>query len=166
MQHKLTLLFAFFCVSVFANAQSGSSSGSSSSSGSATPAASTNTRTVSEIMTKLNRMVDLAEAGGNEVVRTEVDLISTEKTTIRSLSEGWTYTIMAAGSSRIEDLDIVVYKLTDGEWIEVGKDADHSSVAAVVIKPTATGQYKVVVKAYKFKSGNTVGHYSLIIYHE
>ena len=123
-------------------------------------------KSVSDIFKKLAQMIEIVESDNKEVVRVEADIIQTDKTTYRVLQQGWTYGVLAVGSDRIQDLDIEVYKLISNDWVIISKDTDVSSAAAVTIKPTYTGQYKIVIKAVKFYSGYDVGHYGLIIYHE
>ena len=51
-------------------------------------------------------------------------------------------------------------------WVEVGRDTDSEDVALVEVSPKEQGEYKIEIKAYKFKEGYNVGHYGLIIAHE
>lgn len=101
-----------------------------------------------------------------EIVRLEYDILATTKTTTRTLAKDWTYTIIAFGDERFEDIDIVVYKKSGGAWVEVGRDTDSEDVALVEVSPKEQGEYKIEIKAYKFKEGYNVGHYGLIIAHE
>lgn len=123
-------------------------------------------RSVSDIFKKLAQIIEIVESSNNEVVRVEADLVQTDKTTYRTLQQGWTYGVLAVGSDRIQDLDIEVYKLIGNDWVIISKDTDVSSAAAVTIKPTYTGQYRIVIKAVKFYRGYDIGHYGLVIYHE
>lgn len=101
-----------------------------------------------------------------EIVRLEYDILATTKTTTRTLAKDWTYTIIAFGDERFEDIDIVVYRKSGGAWVEVGRDTDSEDVALVEVSPKEQGEYKIEIKAYKFKEGYNVGHYGLIIAHE
>lgn len=101
-----------------------------------------------------------------EIVRLEYDILATTKTTTRFLAKDWTYTIIAFGDERFEDIDIVVYRKSGGAWVEVGRDTDSEDVALVEVSPKEQGEYKIEIKAYKFKEGYNVGHYGLIIAHE
>ena len=118
------------------------------------------------IIGKLEKIIDLVEGRGMEVVRIEADIIRQTKETRRQLDPNFTYTIAAVGSDRIEDLDIEVYKKVNGSWRLVGKDADTSSIAVVEVKPTAYSEYAIRVKVYKFKPSYSVGHYGLAIIHD
>lgn len=101
-----------------------------------------------------------------EIVRIEYDILSTTKTTTRILSKGWNYTILAFGDDCFEDIDLIVYRKNNGAWVEVGRDADSEALALVNVSPNTQGEYKIEIKAYKFKAGYNVGHYGLIIAHE
>lgn len=101
-----------------------------------------------------------------EIVRMEFDLVSETKTTYRSLYQQWSYGVIAFGDYRLEDIDVAVYKDVDGKWFLVEKDTDARSKAAVVIKPSSSGTYRIDVKAYKFKPGYSVGRYGLVVFHE
>lgn len=103
---------------------------------------------------------------GQEIVRMEFDIINSTKQSIRTLTSDYEYGIIAFGDYRIKDIDIKVYKLTNGQWTLIEQDNETSSNAAVTIKPYTTSDYKIEIKAYEFNSGYTVGHYGLIIFHE
>jgi hypothetical protein len=118
------------------------------------------------ILGKLQIIIDAAENRDMEVVRIEADIIRTTKEIHRTLDPSFTYSIIAVGSNRIEDLDIEIYKKINGSWTLIKKDADSKSVAVVEIKPSSSEEYGIVVKAYKFYSGYNVGHYGLVISHD
>ncbi|MGM9688480.1 MAG: hypothetical protein ACI3YD_05460 [Alloprevotella sp.] len=101
-----------------------------------------------------------------EIVRIEYDILSTTKTTTRILAKGWNYSILAFGDERFEDIDVVVYRKSNGAWVEVARDADSEALAMVNVSPSTQGEYKIEIKAYKFKAGYNIGHYGLIIAHE
>lgn len=101
-----------------------------------------------------------------EIVRMEFDILRSTKTTIRTLSAGWNYAIIAFGDFRFSDIDVKVYRKVGGNWQIVEKDADTSAVAVVAINPPSDGEYLIEIKAYSFESGYDVGHYGLIIAHE
>jgi hypothetical protein len=63
------------------------------------------------------------------------------------------------------DIDVKVYKWVNSQWTLVAKDQDAKPNALVTIKPIATGEYKIVISAYKFEGTNEIGHYGLIIFH-
>ena len=72
----------------------------------------------------------------------------------------------AFGDDRISDIDVELYRYNGSDWVLVKKDNDSSSRAVVSYTPSTTARFKVVVKAYSFKSGYSVGHYGLIFCHD
>lgn len=124
-------------------------------------------RSMQPILTKGEIIVNYVENElDKEIVRIEYDLLSTTKTTTRILAKGWNYTILAFGDDYFEDIDVIVYRKSNGAWVEVGRDADSEALALVNISPNTQGEYKIEIKAYKFKPGYDIGHYGLIIAHE
>jgi hypothetical protein len=109
--------------------------------------------------------VDTIEKYGYEIVRMEFDLVTGTKTTYRDLYSSLEYTIWAFGDYRIADIDIIVYKDVNGQWVQVQKDNSSESSASVKITPSATGKFRIDVIAYKFKEGYSAGHYGLMIFH-
>ena len=102
---------------------------------------------------------------GQEIVRMEFDILQTSKETYRMLSEKYEYGILAFGDYRILDINIKIYKWVNNQWNLVGKDDKTDSNALVTIKPSVSGEYKIVISAYKFEKGYDIGHYGLIIFH-
>ncbi len=122
---------------------------------------------MSPIMSKAKELMNYIEDEQNlEIVRMEFDILSSSKSTFRSLSSSYTYTIIAFGDYRFKDIDVKVYRKSGGEWTLVEEDVDTSSVAVVSVKPSYTAEYKIVISAYKFNDGYDVGHYGLFICHE
>lgn len=112
-------------------------------------------------------LIDLIENDyGMEIVRIEYDIVSSSKETYRTLSSDYEYTIIAFGDDRISDIDVELYRYNGSDWVLVKKDNDSSSRAVVTYTPSTTARFKVVVKAYSFKSGYSVGHYGLIFCHD
>lgn len=124
-------------------------------------------RSMKPIMNDMNTFVNTVESNGNEVVKLEFDIVTTDsKNSYRVLTNSWTYRILVMGDYRVEDMDIEVYKqLSDGSYVFVAKDSKTESFAYVDIKPLETGWYKFVVKCYKFKNGYSSCHYGLVIFH-
>ena len=118
------------------------------------------------IMAAAKPLVEEIEGGNYEIVRMEYDLIFTEKSTYRTLFEGYTYGIVAFGDYRIKDIDISVYVKSRGDWKLFEEDAENDDVATVSIKPRIKEEYKIVISVYKFNKGYSVGHYGLMIFHE
>lgn len=118
------------------------------------------------IMAAAKPLVEEIEGGNYEIVRMEYDLIFTEKSTYRTLFDGYTYGIVAFGDYRIKDIDISVYVKSRGDWKLFEEDAENDDVATVSIKPRIKEEYKIVISVYKFNKGYSVGHYGLMIFHE
>ena len=77
-----------------------------------------------DILSTMSAYVNyLEDSLSQEIVHLQADIITEDgRTFARTLYEGWTYGIAAFGDWRIADLDIIVYKDVDGEWIEITKD--------------------------------------------
>lgn len=118
------------------------------------------------ILAAVKPLVEEIENKDFEIVRMEYDLIFDKKSTYRTLYEGWTYGIAAFGDYRIKDIDITVYIERKGKWKKIEEDAENDDVATVSIKPRSDEEYKIVISVYKFNRDYTVGHYSLMIFHE
>jgi hypothetical protein len=118
------------------------------------------------ILAAAKPLVEEIEGADYEIVRMEYDLIFSEKSTYRTLFEGWTYGIAAFGDYRIKDIDVSVYKKSKGNWALVEEDAENDDVATVSIKPRDKEEYKIVISVYKFNKDYTAGHYGLMIFHE
>jgi hypothetical protein len=101
-----------------------------------------------------------------EVVRTEFDIIRTSKETFRYLTDSYEYGIYVMGDDRIQDIDVEVFKMVDGDWTSIEKDEDEDAQALVMITPSTTAQYKIKISAYSFVEGYEVGFYCLAVFHE
>lgn len=125
------------------------------------------TASMRPIMDKSESIVEMIEDDMDmEIVRIEYDILSTTKSTIRTLHDDYEYVIVAFGDYRFKDIDVKVYRKVDGYWTLIEQDTDASSVAAVTIKPSYTTEYKIEIKAYSFEDGYDIGHYGLIVAHE
>lgn len=113
----------------------------------------------------LNYMKKIEMEMGQEIVRMEYDLIQTNKTTFRMLTDKYEYGIFAFGDFRINDIDIKVYKWVNNQWNLIDKDQDTKANALVTLKPLVTGEYKIEIAAAKFEKGYDIGHYGLMIFH-
>jgi hypothetical protein len=102
---------------------------------------------------------------GQEIVRMEFDIVSNSKTTYRMLSSNYEYGILAFGESRIEDIDIKVYKYVNDQWSLVAQDEDEAEFALVSVQPLSSATYRIEISAYRFADGYSVGHYGLLIFH-
>ncbi len=102
---------------------------------------------------------------GQEIVRMEFDILQTSKESYRVLVDKYEYGIFAFGDYRIADIDIKIYKWVNNQWNLITKDQDANPNAVVTIKPSYSGEYKIVISAYKFTEGYDIGHYGLIVFH-
>jgi hypothetical protein len=142
----LCLLFMSFCVS-FSNAQNADA-------------------TMIPVYNEGRNVLSKLEQEDYTVVRIEYDLVFKEfsKNTYRQLFQNKNYSVYCFGdSSRIKDLDIVVYQQKNNEWIEVAKDNSTNAVSSVNIHPDQTGYYKIEIKLFQCVGDYTGGHYGLII---
>lgn len=148
MKHVSVCLFLFIAASLAASAQRDDGT------------------SMQPIISRANAVVELLEKKSYEVVRLEMDIVTDEKATIRTLYDQWTYGAVAVADDRVEDLDIYVYKEVDGEWVQVKKDDTDDATPLVTIKPSSSSVYKFVIKAHKYSEGYSAAHYALVIYHE
>lgn len=120
-----------------------------------------------EFIEEISEYVQVIETDyGQEVVRTEFDIIRTSKETYRILTDDYEYGVFVIGDDRIKDIDVKVYKKVEGDWTLIGQDEEEDAQALVTIEPSTTTQYKIEISAYEFHEGYEVGFYSLIVYHE
>lgn len=77
------------------------------------------------IMNDVNDVISAVESQGSEVVKVEIDIVSTDvKTSYRKLSSGWNYSVGVLGDFRAEDMDVEVYKQkSDGNYELVISDS-------------------------------------------
>ena len=119
------------------------------------------------IMDDIKPLIEQIEGRGEEIVRMEYDIVNDPKETYRNLSSAYTYGIMAVGDYRIKKMGVELYEEnSSGDWSLVKVDNADKYYASVLIKPSETKRYKIVVKAIQFEEGNSVGHYGLLVYHE
>lgn len=120
------------------------------------------------IMQRANELVQILEDDKDqEIVRMEFDILTTTKSTYRNLSASWTYSIVAFGDYRFQDIDVKVYRKTSsGQWKEVASDDDESSIALVSVSPKTDGEYRIDITAFSFTEGYSGGHYGLIVCHD
>ncbi len=123
--------------------------------------------TMSPIMEKGEEIVEFLEnSQDQEIVRMEYDILTSTTSSYRTLTNNWTYTIVAFGDFRFQDIDVNVYRKVNGTWKPVTSDSDESSMAVVTVSPNTTGEYRIDITAYSFKDGYSAGHYGLIICHD
>ncbi len=114
------------------------------------------------------KVVELEDQRNQEVVNMTFDLIvnTGKKTMWRYLDPAFDYDVMVIGDRRVEKLKITVYKKnakTDA-WEFVDEYTDDKPV--IRIDPQDFEQYEFTVSVDKFKTGNTTGHFALLLYHQ
>jgi hypothetical protein len=124
-----------------------------------------------EAMAEGAGIVRLMESQDLEVVKVDMDLVNTavNKQTLKVLSTDFTYFITAVGQpSRIEDLDIALYYLNDGNATLVDKDQEADNSPVIKFKPYVAGTYVIQIIAAKMKKGyeQSMGFYFLTIAHD
>jgi len=150
-----TILFAAFilCSLVFLNRQTYSQS-------------STTMQDILETVTA--KVAELEDQRNQEVVNMTFDLLvnTGKKTVWRYLDPSFDYDVMVIGDRRVEKLNVTVYKKDNasGEWKFVDEYTDDKPVLR--IDPREFEQYEFTVTVDKFKSGNTTGHFALLLYHQ
>ncbi len=150
-----TILFAAFilCSLVFLNRQTYSQSST----------------TMQDILETVSaKVIELEDQRNQEVVNMTFDLLvnTGKKTVWRYLDPSFDYDVMVIGDRRVEKLKVTVYKKDNasGEWKFVDEYTDDKPVLR--IDPQEFEQYEFTVTVDKFKSGNTTGHFALLLYHQ
>lgn len=150
-----SILFAAFilCSLVFLNRQSYSQSST----------------TMQDILETVSAKVsELEDQRNQEIVNMTFDLLvnTGKKTVWRYLDPSFDYDVMVIGDRRVEKLKITVYKKDNasGDWKFVDEYTDDKPVLR--IDPQEFEQYEFTVTVDKFKSGNTTGHFALLLYHQ
>ncbi len=150
-----SILFAAFilCSLVFLNRQTYSQSST----------------TMQDILETVSaKVIELEDQRNQEVVNMTFDLLvnTGKKTLWRYLDPSFDYDVMVIGDRRVEKLKVTVYKKDNasGEWKFVDEYTDDKPVLR--IDPQEFEQYEFTVTVDKFKSGNTTGHFALLLYHQ
>jgi hypothetical protein len=114
------------------------------------------------------KVIELEDQRNQEVVNMTFDLLvnTGKKTVWRYLDPAFDYDVMVIGDRRVEKLKLTVYKKdnTSGDWKFVDEYTDDKPVLR--IDPQEFEQYEFTVTVDKFKSGNTTGHFALLLYHQ
>lgn len=150
-----SILFAAFilCSLVFLNRQSYSQSST----------------TMQDILETVSAKVsELEDQRNQEIVNMTFDLLvnTGKKTVWRYLDPSFDYDVMVIGDRRVEKLKITVYKKDNasGDWKFVDEYTDDKPVLRIDLQEFE--QYEFTVTVDKFKSGNTTGHFALLLYHQ
>jgi hypothetical protein len=118
------------------------------------------------ILKDVTPVLDELEAKGLEIVRMEIDIVKTSKSTTRTLYADWAYGIAVVGDYRFENLDLKVYQQVDGNWQLIKEDNDPDKAAVVIIEPSETTEYMIEIINTEAAEGYSGGHYALLIFHE
>lgn len=114
------------------------------------------------------KVTELEDQRNQEIVNMTFDLIvnTGKKTVWRYLDPAFDYDVMVIGDRRVEKLKITVYRKdnTSGDWKFVDEYTDDKPV--IRIDPQDFEQYEFTVTVDKFKTGNTTGHFALLLYHQ
>lgn len=118
------------------------------------------------IAEKISTFVEYLEDQDETIACINADQLS-KSSDIRSytryLYSGNDYTAVAVGDSRLADTDLVVYRKSGSNWVEVTRDADSSNAAVCSFKCNTSGEYKFEIKAYRFEDGESNAFYGFIL---
>ena len=118
--------------------------------------------------TVTTKVTELEDQRNQEVVNMTFDLIvnTGKKTMWRYLDPAFDYDVMVIGDRRVEKLKVTVYKKNakTEAWEFVDEYTDDKPV--IRIDPQDFEQYEFTVSVDKFKTGNTTGHFALLLYHQ
>lgn len=118
--------------------------------------------------TVTTKVTELEDQRNQEVVNMTFDLIvnTGKKTMWRYLDPAFDYDVMVIGDRRIEKLKVTVYKKNakTEAWEFVDEYTDDKPV--IRLDPQDFEQYEFTVSVDKFKTGNTTGHFALLLYHQ
>ena len=118
--------------------------------------------------TVTTKVTELEDQRNQEVVNMTFDLIvnTGKKTMWRYLDPAFDYDVMVIGDRRVEKLKVTVYKKNakTEAWEFVDEYTDDKPV--IRLDPQDFEQYEFKVSVDKFKTGNTTGHFALLLYHQ
>ena len=114
------------------------------------------------------KVTELEDQRNQEVVNMTFDLIvnTGKKVVWRNLDPAFDYDVMVIGDRRVEKIKISVYRKDNisGEWKFVDEYTDDKPI--IRLDPQDFEQYEFTVTVDKFKTGNTTGHFALLLYHQ
>ncbi len=131
-----------------------------------TAQSSTSMQDILETVTK--KVVELEEQRNQEVVNMTLDLLVNQgkKSMWRNLDPSFDYDVIVIGDRRISKLRITVHKKDSqtNEWKLV--DEYSAEKPQLRIDPMEFEQYEFTVTVDEFKTGESTGHFALILYHQ
>lgn len=138
-----------------------------------------------EVMSKGSSIVGFMESKDLEIVKIDVDLISTsrEKQVVKEFSNSYSYLISVQGQpSVIESMTILLYRVTsDARTVFVASSDDSlncvnnglsicgkDNCPRIVFKPSHSGDYLISMRVNKMVPGSTnpMGYFFLAVAHD
>jgi len=114
------------------------------------------------------KVTDLEDQKNMEVVNLTFDLLVNQgkKSVWRNLDPAFDYDVLVLGDRRINKIKITVNRKDNstGEWKYV--DEYTSQKPQLRLDPAEFEQYEFTVTVDEFKTGNSTGHFALILYHQ
>lgn len=123
--------------------------------------------TMQDIITTVEKkVIELEDTQNQEVVNMTFDLIvgQGKKTVWRNLDPSFAYNVSVLGDRRISKIKLSVRKKGTTDWEVVDELSDAKPTLRV--EPTEFAQYEFSVSVDEFKTGNTTGHFALLLYHK
>lgn len=93
----------------------------------------------------------------------EFKIIANSRISYTTLVKGYRYLFFCFGDDEVEDLDIIVYEKTNGNWVKIAEDNEEKPSAKVIITPKETKEYKVETVVYKYVSGESYSNVCLTL---
>ena len=114
------------------------------------------------------QLVNGLDNENKEIVRIEYDIIFTNKTTYRTLTSDWEYTIVGFADEGVKDLNLELYEYDDliEKWSLVATSVPEDVYSIIAYRPSVTAQYKIEIIANEFHEGYTAARYGLLIFHD
>lgn len=130
---------------------------------------SQSTTTMQDILETVSaKVTELEDQKNMEVVNMTFDLLVNQgkKTVWRYLDPSFDYDVLVLGDRRISKIKVTVNRKdnTTGEWKYV--DEYSAEKPQLRLDPADFEQYEFTVSVDEFKTGNSTGHFALILYHQ
>jgi hypothetical protein len=114
------------------------------------------------------KVTELEDQKNMEVVNMTLDLLVNQgkKIVWRYLDPAFDYDVLVLGDRRIGKIKVTVNRKdnTTGEWKYV--DEYSAEKPQLRLDPGEFEQYEFTVTVDEFKTGNSTGHFALILYHQ
>jgi hypothetical protein len=125
------------------------------------------TTTMQDIFTTVEKKItELEDTQNQEIVNITFDLIvgQGKKVVLRNLDPSFAYNVTVIGDRRVTKSKISVRKKGAVDWDYVDELSDAKPMLR--IEPAEFAQYEFTVSVDEFTTGNTAGHFALLIYHK